>query len=337
MWSPNYRDTWLNLIDVKDDYLIIDDCIVDYETGLVLKDGEIVWEASNELLVWHKNWITSDPRWGDRVTRFELILERMKEINYNIKQKLNNLSNEPVQIDSNLTLHLLHPFNRYVYGHFYDTMQKLSIACKMDAIIDSVLLSRTHEISDIQTHLNVLLNNGVVRSADDTLGFVKVKKLLYINPPAHPTNFTKESYTFIRQKYFNFFNIDENIDPSKKLFLTRREGQSKRYIKNSNYIENNLKSQGVVVLDGTESLKEIVSAFSSASHIAGIHGALFMNNIFCNKQSIFREYCPISRNTRTFYDQYKLCKNYDHILIDCDENYNVDLSLSDLKQFYDNY
>lgn len=332
MWAPKYRDTWLNIFDSPNDYFYIKDCIVDFQTGLIYKDGQIFWEASNENIIWHKSWISIDSRWKNRIYRYELILERMREITSYFESKLNKDSIK--KVDEGVVLHLLHPFNRYVYVHIFDTFQKLQVVNKYNLIFDSVLLAKSWEINDFDEHLKALkLNEKTIIDSDS--GLVEVKNLIFIKPVGHPTSFTEDSYRYIRDLYFSYFNIDRNIAPSKKLFLTRRPGVHKRSLLNDAEVEFALKKKGVQYLDGSESFPEALKLFASASHISGVHGAQFMNNIFAHETAIFREFCPRNRNVRTFYDQFKLCGDYQHILVDCDSKFNINIDVEELLNFYD--
>ena len=338
MWSPNFRDTWLNMIDSPQSFHYIDDCYVDAKSGLIYKDNDIFWEAANECLVWigpkgTADWVVSDPRWQDRIHRLKIFADRMESLREYFRRKLNNSS--VVSIDKECCLHLLHPFGRYVPGHIFDTMQKLHILKINNLKIDSCLLSSSDEIIDFDFHKTVLGLSAFydVKNHGD---IYKVKRLLFINPVGHPTSFTKDSFLFLRDSYFKALNISSEIYPSRKIFLTRRSGVFKRNILNELEIEEHLFALGVTVVDGSETFIELANLFASASHIAGIHGSLFMNSIFGNRHAKYVEYCPHNRVVKTFADAYKFCDSYDFTIIKADENHNMTLSKKDLSDFYSN-
>ena len=332
MWGDRFRDTWLNIFDSPKSHFHISDCIVDFETGLIFKDGQIFWEAANENMVWYDGWISGDPRWMNRITRQDVISERMKKQTAYLEEKIKNAREIP-QINEGTTLHLLHPFNRYVFGHIFDTLQKLYIAEKDHLDFQSVLIPNTHEIIDFDLHLGALdLTDKKIIKSD--LGLVRVNYLLFINPVGHPTSFTPESYLFIRNKYQKYFGVSENPVADKKIFLTRRAGDFKRYLLNDAEIEEALKKEGILYFDGKQTFKEIVEAFAHASHVAGVHGSLFTNNIYGNEAAKYLEFCPSARENHTFHHQYKLCESYDHALVNGDIEHNISLELNKLFSFY---
>jgi capsular polysaccharide biosynthesis protein len=329
-YSPRFRDTAINFFDTPKSYFFIEDCIVDFKTGLVYKDNDIYWETTNENMAWEPHWITRDVRWANRITRQTLIADRMSQIKQYLEEKIRKVENIPNHIDGTV-LHLLHPFGHYAYGHLYDTLQKLSIIEREKLNFDSVLLSRHHGIVDFETHLKAtgLTNRTPI---PDESGLVQIKRLLFVMPVSHPTTFTPESYEYCRKKYYEYFSIQKDTTPTLKIFLTRRPG-IRRALLNNEKIEKTLKNAGILFMDGSESLATIVKNFSKASHIAGVHGSLFTNNIFGHAATRYLEYCPRSRPDFNFKNQTKLCESYKHVLID-DVSHDISLDIEDLMKFY---
>ena len=211
--------------------------------------------------------------------------------------------------------------------------QKLHIVNKEKLDFNSILLPKVHEILDFEMHLFALKLDKKNKFESD-YGLVEVKNLLYIYPPSHPTSFTPESFSFIRNSYSNAFNLAFENAPDTKLFLTRRKNKFKRYLTNDAEIEHELKAIGVRILDGTENFLEIMGLFSRASHVAGVHGSLFTNNIYGNNKTKYAEYCPRNRENHTFHHQFKICESYNHFLVDGDVDYNISIDINNLKQFY---
>lgn len=332
MWGKPFRDTWLNIFDSPNTHFYINDCIVDFETGLIFKDEEILWEAANESMVWTDGWPSVDPRWKNRISRQDVISERMKKLNNYFKTKIENTKNIK-EINEGSVLHLLHPFNRYVFGHLFDSLQKLSVVEDEKLNFDSFLISKTHEIIGIESHFKALKIENKKRYESDG-GLIKVKRLIYIPPPSHPTSFTPKSFSYIRRNYSEMFGLDFDCEAHAKIFLTRRKGKFKRYLKNDIEVEEALAKIGVITLDGTEDFLYIAQQFSKASHVAGVHGSLFTNNIYGNSQTKYLEYCPRTRENHTFHHQFKICKNYSHTLVDSDDHHNVILEIEQLLNFY---
>jgi hypothetical protein len=331
MYSEPFRDNWLNIFDTPKSHYYISDCVVDFATGLVYKNEDIFWEGANENMAWDGGWITSDARWKNRLTRQELITERMATMKRTFEEKLQKTSTIP-QYDNGTALHLLHPFGRYVYGHFYDTWQKLTIAAENKLHYDSVLLARHHEVIDFEVHLAAHDLKDMTRLPTNS-GLARIKSLLFVMPVAHPTTFTVNSYMHCRNMYYRHFGISPSTPPATKIFLTRRPGAFHRALTNNDEIERVLTTAGIQFLDGSEPLEIIVKNFAAASHVAGVHGSLFVNNIFGHETTRYLEYCPRSRPCRNFENQYKLCGSYEHVPVD-DVAHEMVLKIDALLAFY---
>jgi capsular polysaccharide biosynthesis protein len=235
--------------------------------------------------------------------------------------------------EQDTVLHLLHPFSRYIYGHLYDTLQKLYIVEKENLSFNSILLPKTNEIVEFDIHIKALnLQKYNMIKSDD--GLIKIKNLLFIMPLVHPTTFIHESYLYIRNAYHRYFNLSASVPADKKIFLTRRPEVFKRSLLNDREMEVALTSNGISYLDGSEPLKEIVQLLGRASHIAGVHGSLFVNNIFAHAHANYVEYCPSTRVDRNFYNQYKFCDSYQHVIIDAEPDHNLKLDIDSVLEFY---
>jgi capsular polysaccharide biosynthesis protein len=194
------------------------------------------------------------------------------------------------------------------------------------------LLSKSHEIIDFELHLKALdlVDRKIIKS---DMGLVHINRLLFIPPVGHPTSFVPESYFFTREKYQKYFGV-KGVPVSKKIFLTRRPGEFKRHLLNDQEVETALKKEGILYFDGKQSFQEIVQAFAQASHVAGVHGALFANNIYGNEKTKYLEYCPARRPVKTFNDQYKICDSYRHILVNGDDSHNIEIDIKEVLDFY---
>jgi capsular polysaccharide biosynthesis protein len=160
----------------------------------------------------------------------------------------------------------------------------------------------------------------------------KVSKLIYVYPPSPPTNFSQDSLLEIRNRYLSKFSINDSAK-SKKLFLTRKPGLS-RSLSNFEEVHDSLISNGVEIIDGSESLGVMVESFANASHIAAVHGSILANSFLVGSSCKFLEYCPENRPDFTFRNKLKLSSNYDHRLIKSDEGFNLNLNVSELLSFY---
>lgn len=333
---PNPRkpfDNRHNYFNAKNTSYIIEECSVN-QRGLLFKDEKVIFGAALEHICWldenfSGSYIGKDKRFNT-IDQPNLIFERLTGFQKNIELTLKDAK---VFKHKGSTLYLKHPFWAYEYGHFFDTFQKISLL-KEDIKIDSILINYHHKINEFDLHLKIMnldqYEKIIVTNAKHIHSF---EKLIYIPPVGGIANFTEESLSCIRKLYFKYFKIDEDKTPTKKLFLTRVSPLS-RILKNSKVIHDKLIDNGITIFDGTEDLKTIVEAFSSASHIAAVHGSLLANSIFSNKETRFLEFCPNTRQDFTFQNKIKMSGSYIHKLIPCDDNFDVELDLNELFLFY---
>jgi capsular polysaccharide biosynthesis protein len=119
-----------------------------------------------------------------------------------------------------------------------------------------------------------------------------------------------------------------------KLFLTRRKGEVLRCIKNAEDLESKLLSNGILVLDGSEPIEDVIDLFSRASHISGYHGSLFANTIYSPSDCKVYEFCSNKRVDYSFMIKFKFINDYIVDLIDADEQHDVALNIDELMSFY---
>jgi hypothetical protein len=320
-----------NFFNSKNKLAIVEDCYVDFR-GFVIKDGHLLFDLALEHLVWLDKGLSFKHIYNvegfKNYSKTNVVFERMVAFNEFVKHEIDE--SKIIDIEQT-TLHLMHPFRDYGYGHFFDTFQKLLTA--KSEIFDSIIISNPKKIKDFDVHLRCLnldAANLIDRPNVGTL--IHFKKLIYPYPLSEVCNYQDITYKFLRNKYFKYFNIQPMPDGI-KLFLTRGSNIN-RSINNHESLHQNLLLSNVKIIDGSEPLSEIVYLFSNATHVAGYHGALFVNSIFCGELTKFLEFCPRNRANRCFKDQYRLSDNYIYELIDTDDQFNATLPLDQLLNFY---
>ena len=82
---------------------------------------------------------------------------------------------------------------------------------------------------------------------------------------------------------------------------------------------------------GEEGLLDIISLFARAKTIVGPHGSIFVNTIFCREDAKIIEYCPKNRIDKSFLNKTKAVKDYQHILLEADSDFNIEIDLNELK------
>ena len=327
----NFSEYTLNLFRHGEKFFEVDDCYVD-QYGFVFKDGELIHSLAIEHIIWlgsdfHvKHLVAHDDWWASK--RGSLIYNRMNSFSNYFK----NLKTRASVVDLNgVALHLMHPFRRYEYGHFFDTFQKTYLSNEVP-YFDSVLLSDVGKINDFDSHAKCLGLHGKRRVFIQPDVIYKVSKLIYIYPPSPATNFSENSLKVIRNRYISEFLVNDSSIP-KKLFLTRKPGLS-RSLNNYEEVHDSLVRNGVEIIDGSESLGVMVESFANASHIAAVHGSILANSFLVGSSCKFLEYCPENRPDFTFRNKLKLSSIYDHRLVQSDEEFNMNLNVSELLSFY---
>jgi capsular polysaccharide biosynthesis protein len=229
-------------------------------------------------------------------------------------------------------IYLLHPFGWYAYGHLHDSLLRLfSMPEKMSSA--KLLCCDYRRVVKFDQHIEALgYRSEQIIDQRDLPRFIKVKKLHYPVNPGVPTNYTPDSYTWMRKQYLQYFTKDENLEPIKGIYLSRNSVKSgARGVLNEADVIKMLQLAGFTILDGTQNLGEVVSLFLRAEKIIGPHGSLFVNTIFSNENAKIYEFCPKNRPDHSFKNKFKACKHYEHFLVDADEKHNININLNQLE------
>jgi hypothetical protein len=333
----NFRDSDLNFIDSKEDVIKFSNAIVDPSTGIIfdLNKNEIIWEAANEYLLWFSGyeqlWMSSDPLFKNRISRISLIHDRMLKLDSLIRNKI---AQNKVRKITGTVLHLLHPFGFYVYGHFFDTMQKMYAVDKFNLTFDSAILSNPSKIIDIETHLKSLGLENKAHFLNNSNELIHLDWGIYLRPISQPPIYTRDSFEFLSKKYSS--TLKEKSEKTYKLFFNRQKGVVPRFVLNGEYLENFLSTNGIEIINGNEPLMRLIDMIGNATHIAGPHGSLFINGIFSNAQTKFLEFCPSNRINKAFEYQFKDCRNYKFMEVNADSESNIEISPEVIMEFYNN-
>ena len=225
-----------------------------------------------------------------------------------------------------------HYFNIYVFGHNWDTFQDLS---KIETLKlqNKVLITPkiTDHVKDLDLHLELFGYPQENRISLDlptdppcnTL--YKVPRLYYPSPTAYPSQVSKEGLEYLRSKYYPLW---DTYPPSTKLYLQRPKGNS-RIVINEEKVVSSLKSKGFTILDGAEGIKNHVRLFRNARVIIGMHGSLFRNLIFSDKNPAIYEFCPHNREDHNFEGIGKtMGLDYAWIKTPADDSHNISINLA---------
>jgi len=228
---------------------------------------------------------------------------------------------------------LTHPFGYYAFGHLFDTFQRLYPIRELlhDKNI-KFIVSEYSNIIDFIKHLSILTNRAITEKDLILNNSLHISKLIYSISPTVPTEMDKEAYLWMLNQYFKYFDI-QDIKPKYNLYLSRNHIQAgSRGVLNEKEVIESLTKKDFIILTGKESLKDIVKYFCNAKTIIGAHGSLFVNTIFCNSETKIIEFCPHNRICYNFRNCFKMAQNYNHLIIEADEKYNITIDPNKLLQ-----
>lgn len=319
---------------------IYSNVIIDSKTSVIYDSNfEIIDETLYEVLYWGANipgkWckvipgsILNDPEKLQQEIdlRKKIILDELKEL-----KATNNL--DIVELEASRYFFALHPTGWYPYGHLHDSLNRLfPWRFLQKSRNDKLLVSHTNKVKDFNQHCNAYgFDESSILECQKISRFIKVSTLYYGVNPSFYTSFTPECYDWVSSGYARELYIEKKNIPG--IYLDRNTVKNNaRGVTNNNELKSFLLSKGFTIVNGSEPLKTIYDLFSSAEYIIGSHGSLFANTIFCNEKAKIYEFCPATREDHSFETKYKKANDYNYYLIDCDDNFNIEIDLNLIKR-----
>lgn len=276
-----------------------------------------------------------------------------------LSDEIFNNSETPIQIKEP-HIHMLHAYNIYVWGHFTDRFQCLEFFDTPEFKDTKIAMSRiTSHVSNFKQHMEIL---GVPRdrmtilphSSGNEQNNTPVHFDTLYTIRKHPRPAFIESPEWLQKKYIHD-NLDismsskELIEQRNKLYLSRnsyRTAQAdvpKRRVNNEEKVISFLLDRGYKIIDGSETLTDLITLFAGAEKIIYPHGSLVRNFIFTlNKDVNIFEFHPAARipswpffgTSKVFISVAKQMglKNAAIIACESDRNENMNIDLTLLKQ-----
>jgi len=229
----------------------------------------------------------------------------------------------------------LYYFNKYAYGHLWDTIQSLKLVEENQ--LDGMLLVHTDQsgITDFDVHMSIFGFPADKRVELD------VKKNVYYVPElvvpslyAKPSCFKGSLKHWLLRKYRECPGLVLD-DVPRKLYLSRQNAKQRCVINEQRLIQQ---LSDFTVVTGQEPLREQIRLFHSAAFITGYHGAMFRNILFCNKRPRILEFCAAGREDHCFQDQNEtldITDDYRFVLVDADERHCAYLDPKVIKSMVD--
>ena len=238
-----------------------------------------------------------------------------------------NLSNEDfkkaIVIEDKNIFYLDYIYGFYNFGEFWDCIIRLIYTKNIsDYQLYHLQKSRVYYIDYYFNKLNLDFpnkNENLINKneySDDLLFFNKI----------HFTNLYNTCRgNFDNHIAYRFNKIYNNtVVSDKNYILYLKRGSYGRELKNEDILINKLSNlDNFIVIDGKESLEDMINYWTNAIFVIGVHGSLFKNMIYCKKNPIFIELCPLSRSV-CFLNNALFCNFlYFFITLPSDEKENV--------------
>jgi len=297
----------------------LNDVIVS-DLGLILdRNFSMIPEVNSQ----YEFWINLRTPWWDYDVRFE--------------ETVRKIPLKPVRdLQSDIYVYALSFFNKYLYGHLWDTIQTLKTV-EDSGIRGNLLCNVDSEVNDINHHWDIFgYPMGRRTAIDTTLQNYRVNKLIvptadFISPEVVTVDETNSFYAYYHaaclvphikdwmyEKYTSGVKLD-NVP--RKLYLSRHKCESRKVLNEEEVIAF-MKTRGFTIVLGNESLEDHINLFHSASVIVGYHGSLFKNIFFSRNRPTIVEFHPAYRLDYSFVNQNKSCNvtdNYRFIPIESRE------------------
>ncbi len=283
---------------------------------------KVIPAAVNEQLFWQPTSIDlgvdSMDLEAELGSRLDFLQRAVDDVDRDKIADLSNLSNE--------FIYLMHPFEWYAYGHLFDTLQRLFPIQDLGVAQSTLLVcGSTQSVADFAQHLQVFgYESHQILGIPAYCDGIKVRNLTVAESPAGIAQLTVESVNWLRKCYLesprfvSYLRRNESLYPEGQyiLYLDRGEAGS-RDLLNKHELLSNLAMLGlpIMVFKGKETVFEMLLAFSRARLVIGVHGAMFVNTIFCSPAAAIVELCPSNRVVQQMVRMPKPCLNHALVIV----------------------
>jgi len=340
-YLKDYQFFFRPFSDKKAAAYILENVYLDTDSGvLVDQDFKIIKETADDYCFWMPNCISA-------FSNDQKEIEINKRID-NLQKKIDNRRKQIkkykiIQIEKQ-SIHLLTPKGVYSFGHIFDYLQKNMAFERIKNQEDSLyLISENERIKDFNIYLEAFNINPNKCIVPKNFGkFLFFKKIIFPFSPKSYEGTSEEAHikhiNKIKQK--TLIHIDEykNLKDI-NLYLSRNKNtRFGRKIIDEEILLEYIKDKNFIILNGDESLYEIIFLFSKAKFIFGLHGSLFLNTMYCQKDCKILELNsrPTLRHLYRFNTRFFLNKeNYE--VIDVKRDKKLDVKSQDVIDILKNY
>ena len=263
---------------------------------------------------------------------------------YKDKKGFNDRSNKiedlskAITIEDNNIFYLDYIYGFYNFGEFWDCITRLLYTKNIsDYQLFHLKKYRVYYINYYFNKLNLDFpnkNSNLIIANEYNNNVLFFKKIHFTNI----FNICRGHFdNHCAYKFNKIYNDTMVSDKSYILYLKR--GSYGRELKNEDILINKLsKLDNFKVINGKETLEDMINYWTNAILVIGAHGSLLKNMIYCKKNPIFIELCPLSRRI-CFLGNARSCNFlYFFITLPNDEKENIILdegNINNLMQLID--
>lgn len=213
-------------------------------------------------------------------------------------------------------------YDFYNFGEFWDVVKHLLYAETKDLPLFHLSVNRISNIDYYFRHLGYKYPSPYVYKRNSLFHFNKV----HISILQGGTRGIVDRFFTYRVNRLMNPEIREPLPFSYKLYLTRGS-YGRSILGESQLIEDLQANQNFAILNGSESIAEIVYYFTHASLIIGAHSSLMKNMIWCTKNPIFIELTPVSRSPNPCFSGNASSLGFQtfYFICECDEKEQIQL------------
>jgi len=230
-------------------------------------------------------------------------------------------------------------YDFYNFGEFWDVMKRAIHYRNLNEVVDNECLihKKFNKINEIEYYF-------------EKLGFQYPSELTIASSQTEPIHLHNVTFSIIKNAYRGcvdemdkvmfqkYFCKDQEFDETKRYILYLKRGPHGRGIVQEEELiaflrekTVELQEQGdndnvrVIVIDGSESLKEMIEYWMHCVFVIGCHGSLFKNMIFARRYPVCFELSPKTRHP-CFYDN-AIKLNFPYFYVTCDSHEDETLDI----------
>jgi capsular polysaccharide biosynthesis protein len=186
-------------------------------------------------------------------------------------------------------LSIFHPWCNY-YHFLMDMFTRvLSVKDKLNelTLILPSYFSQYHYVGEL---LNTFKFKNIYLLNDNK--HAQIENLVIPELRANSKKYNPKTLEHIREHLFSYYNLSQNIKPTRRIFITRQNASHRRIVNWSEVRDILLKNNFEIIDVGNKTVKEQIELMQSVDTVISVHGAALTNILFLAKNSKVVELMP---------------------------------------------